>query len=307
MGGLRRRQTAPGAASNWAENVAFSHTAFRCPETVNELQDVVAAADKLRVLGSGHSFSSLCRTDDTMVSLAFMRNVLGVEVGETDMATLGDVIKYLAPRGFALKNIPSLPHITIAGALATATHGSGLQPGAEAGLPSMCNAIEFVTHDGNLVAYERGQPGTSPSFSSAVVHLGALGVVSRVSLDVVPSFTVDQRVYTDVNLDILFANFEDVARSVDSLTVGINFGVQKGMLWMRYFEREDGLGTPPPQPSEALCEQLLTSGAKLRMEPVPFYESQRGVKATRRGPWHDVPSFFMDDGVEVNMPRVALQ
>lgn len=86
MGGLRRRQTAPGAASNWAENVAFSHTAFRCPETVNELQDVVAAADKLRVLGSGHSFSSLCRTDDTMVSLAFMRNVLGVEVGETDMS-----------------------------------------------------------------------------------------------------------------------------------------------------------------------------------------------------------------------------
>lgn len=86
MGGLRRLKTAPGAASNWAENVAFSHTSFRCPETVNELQDVVAAANKLRVLGSGHSFSSLCRTDDTMVSLAFMRNVLGVEVGETDMS-----------------------------------------------------------------------------------------------------------------------------------------------------------------------------------------------------------------------------
>ena len=86
-------------------------------------------ASRVRVLGSGHSFSSVCRSEDTLVSMAFMRNVLKVEVtSETEMsvhveggATLGDVIKYLAPRGMALHNIPSLPHVTVAGAVATIT------------------------------------------------------------------------------------------------------------------------------------------------------------------------------------------
>lgn len=239
-----------------------------------------------------------------------MRSILSLDVeSEVEMsveveggATLGDVVKYLAPRGLALKNIPSLPHVTIAGALATATHGSGLQHGAEAGMPSMCREVEFVTHQGDAVAYRRG---ADAQFQAAVVHLGALGVVSRAVLDVVPSFEVEQRVYEGVDLDQFFPEFEAVARSVDSLTVGINFGANDGkgagLLWYRYYDRADGLGTPTP-PAAASC-----FGGDLRNNDVPFYESQVGVAATRRGPWYDVPSFFMEDMREINMPKLAMQ
>lgn len=310
---LRRVCTAaaPGQRSNWCENVPLAHRAFAAPESVPELQDMTRDASRLRVLGSGHSFSSLCRSEDTLVSLAFMRNILEIEVrSETDCivhveggATLGDVVRHLAPRGFALRNIPSLPHVTVAGALATATHGSGLQSGAEGGLPSMCQAIEFVAADGELVAYERGRDA---EFAAAVVHLGALGPVSRVALACVPAFEVVQHVYGGVDLDEMLPRFEELARSVDSLTVGANLGAGggrgAGMLWMRYFDRADGRGTPPPP---APPPTLL--GGALRHEPVPFYESQLGVPATRTGPWHDVPSFFMDGMRDVNMPRVACQ
>lgn len=318
----RRLSTATGQAANWCENVAFRHRRFASPESLPELQDLVAEAAHVRVLGSGHSFSSLCRSEDTLVSLAFMRNILDVEAtGEAEMrvrveggATIGDVVKHLAPRGFALRNVPSLPHVTVAGALATSTHGSGLQPGAEGGLPSTCRAIEFVKADGSLVEYERGR---DVEFEASVVHLGALGVVSRVSLEVVPAFEVEQRVYDGVDLDQVILRFEELARSVDSLTVGINFGVGggqgAGMLWMRYFDavapegpggRTTYRGTCPPPGSMARAP--LGVGGRLRHEPVPFYESRVGVPATRSGPWHDVPSFFMDDMAEINMPMVRL-
>ena len=247
----RRRLSAPGAAHNWCENIKFSLKHWATPETLQELQAAVVAAASVRVLGSGHSFSAVCDSEDTLVSLAFMRDVLGVTVVDEDAmfvsveggAPLGDVVRHLAPRGFALKNIPSLPHVTVAGALATATHGTGLRPGLEGGMPSACREIEFVTADGSLARYARGDA----AFGASVVHLGALGVVSRVALDVVPSYGVGQRVYEEVDLDLFLPRFEEVARGVDSLTVGINFGQQAALLWMRYFDRPDGRGTPPPR------------------------------------------------------------
>jgi xylitol oxidase len=301
----RRRLSAPGAAHNWCENIKFSHKHWATPETLQELQAAVVAAASVRVLGSGHSFSAVCDSEDTLVSLAFMRDVLGVTVVDEDAmfvsveggATLGDVVRHLAPRGFALKNIPSLPHVTVAGALATATHGTGLRPGLEGGMPSACREIEFVTADGSLARYARGDA----AFGASVVHLGALGVVSRVALDVVPSYEVEQRVYEEVDLDLFLPRFEEVARAVDSLTVGINFGQQAALLWMRYFDRPDGRGTPPPPPADALL------GGRLRAAAIPFYESAGEVRGTRRGAWHDVPSFFMEGMRETNMPNVAMQ
>ena len=299
---VRRLAGAPGASLNWCENVAFTHNRWAAPSDLAELRQVVSSASRLRVLGSGHSFSALCCSEETMVSLAFMNNILEVEIrDENDMrvhieggATIGDVVKYLAPRGFALKNIPSLPHITVAGGLATATHGSGMKAGMEAGLPSMCCELEFILHDGETRRYRRGE---DEEFPAAVVSLGALGPVSRIALDVVPSYTVDQRVYESVPLDPLFDHLHELAYAVDSLTLGINFGTDTALVWNRYFE--GGTAAPP------LETELL--GGKLRRKPVPFYESQVGVPSTCVGPWHDVPSFFMDEGREVNMPKVDLQ
>lgn len=292
--------SAPGASRNWCENVAFHHERFAAPETLEDVQSAVAAATALRALGSGHSFSALCRSEGTLLSLAYMRQLTIDVVDEEDIsvrcdggATVGDVVKALAARGMALRNVPSLPHVTVAGALATSTHGSGVGPRAPGSLAAACRAIDFVTADGSVASYARGDA----DFAAAVVHLGALGVVSSVTLDVVPEYAVDQRVYEDVPVDAIVPRLGELAASVDSLTVGLNLGAGTGLLWLRYFEG----GVPPP---EKAFEFL---GGRLRARPVPFYESAEGVKATCETPWHDAPSFFMDGLREVNMPHVACQ
>mmetsp|Transcript_13532 Transcript_13532/g.26655 ORF Transcript_13532/g.26655 Transcript_13532/m.26655 type:complete len:480 (-) Transcript_13532:5-1444(-) len=292
---------APGARTNWCQNVDFKHKRFVTPEDLTELQATVAAAPQVRVLGSGHSFSAVCSSEHTLLSMAYMRKVLEVDFvsdNETVVfmeggATLGDVVRHLAPRGMALKNIPSLPHVTIAGALATSTHGSGLHPSAPGSIASMCTQIDFVTHDGEVCSYRRAEDA---EFAASVVHLGALGVVAKIGLDVVPAYNVDQRVYQSIELDRMLPQFEALARSVDSLTVGINFGQQVGLTWLRYF---DGGITPPASD--------MTLGGEPRHEPIPFYESHQGVTPTCKGPWHDVPSFFMEGMQELNMPNTAMQ
>lgn len=165
--------------------------------------------------------------------MAFMNKVLDLEIRNEDSmlvhlqggCTLGDLIKFFAPRGLELRNIPSLPHVTVTGALATATHGSGLGGRHPAALTSQCadSEIDFVTHDGRVLSYTRKDEDLQ-QFHTALVHLGALGVVSRVSLEVIPSYSVDQRVYEAVSLGLLFSRFDALAKSVDSLTLGISFG-----------------------------------------------------------------------------------
>lgn len=299
----------PGALTNWGENLKFEHTHFVAPQNIPELQMAVRNAKKLRVLGSGHSFSGLVESSETLVSLAYMRNVLDFDVDAMQITveggtTWGDLVRFLAPRGLATKNIASLPHVTVAGALGTATHGSGLTPGMEAGLPAQCAAVEFVTADGELVRYSRDDADSS-KFQHAVVHLGALGVVSRVTLDVVPTYDVQQHVFQQhtVPLQPLLDNYLALARSCDSFTTGINFATDEITLWMRYFETEGGHVAPSPTPQQLLGIPLITAD-------LPFYElgdQQAGVRTTRHGPWHDVPSFFMEGGRERNMPNVALQ
>merc|ERR1719242_2312332 len=106
----------------------------------------------VRVLGSGHSFNAMCDSSETLVSLAYMRNVIEVDPDEMTVSceggtTYGDLVKYLAPRGVALRNLASLPHVSIAGAIGTGTHGSGKEFG---NLLQQIAEIEFVTHDGEL-------------------------------------------------------------------------------------------------------------------------------------------------------------
>lgn len=221
-------------------------------------------------------------------------------------------VEYLAPRGFATKNIASLPHVTVAGVLATGTHGTGLTPGYEGCLTAQCAAIEFVTADGQLRMYKKGDK----DFPLAVVHLGALGVVSRVTLDVVPAFTVTQHVYRGhIPLQRLFGAYHSLAHSCDSFTTGINFGTGEVTLWLRYFQGVPGGHTPPqdPPPPTLLGGDAEGQGEAclhLLQGRVPFYElgpGAEGVQTTRTGPWHDVPTFFMDGGKERDMPCVALQ
>jgi xylitol oxidase len=176
---------------NWAGNVVFGEQRFHRPRSVAELQELVAGSDKVRVLGTGHSFSRIADTSGDLVSLAGLPPVLRVEAGSVTVAAgmrYGEIAVPLHAAGFALHNTGSLPHISVAGACATGTHGSG---DGNAILATAVSAIELVGADGELRTVRRGEP----DFPGAVVALGALGVVTSLTLDVVPTFDVRQWVY----------------------------------------------------------------------------------------------------------------
>jgi FAD/FMN-containing dehydrogenase len=196
--------------TNWAGNIAFSAPGFHRPATLGELRAVVAGARQLRVVATGHSFNDMADSPGAQVSLAGLPPEVEVDRAASRVrVAAGLSYAALAARldrqGFALHNLASLPHISVAGACATGTHGSGLR---NQSLAAAVSAVEFVTADGDLA--ELSRDSAPDAFPGAVVHLGALGVVTRLVLEIMPSFDVSQRVYEDLPLEVLDDHFAGV-------------------------------------------------------------------------------------------------
>lgn len=194
--------------TNWAGNLAYAAAHRLAPATVAEAQEMVRGAKKLRVLGSRHCFNDIADTPDTQLSLERMRGIVAID-GTARRVTVEGGIRYsdLCPPlhidGYAVHNLASLPHISIAGAAATATHGSG----SGGCLPTAVAAIEFIDGRGDLVRLERGR---DEAFAGAVVNLGAVGVVTQLTLDIEPAFTVRQDLYQDLPVAEVTANFDAI-------------------------------------------------------------------------------------------------
>ncbi len=212
-------ESAARPRTNWASNIVFGAPDFARPATLGQLQSVVARAARVRVLATGHSFNDMADSPGTQVSLSALPAGLETDsAGSVVQVPAGSTYAQLAAaldaRGLALRNLASLPHISVAGACATATHGSGP---ANQNLAAAVTALTLVTADGDLLELTRGDDG----FDGAVVHLGALGVVVSLTLDVVPSFTVAQRVYENLplaSLDDHFAALMSAGYSVSLFT-----------------------------------------------------------------------------------------
>ena len=140
--------------------------------------------------------------------------------------TYGELAGVLAGAGLALHNLASLPHISVAGAVATATHGSG---DASGNLATAVAGLELVTSDGTLVSAARGDP----DFDGLVVGLGALGAVTRVTLDVEPAYEVRQRVFEGLAWDALSAHFDEITASGDSVSVFTRWGADVDQVWVK--------------------------------------------------------------------------
>ncbi len=176
--------------ANWAGNVAFSAARFHHPSSVAQVQEIVAAAEHVRVLGSGHSFSPVADTTGDLLSLTALPQVLHIVDNTVTISAAtryGELVGPVDAAGLALPNTGSLPHIMVAGACATGTHGSG---NGNHILATSVSALELVGADGELRTVRRGDPG----FAGAAVALGALGVVTQLTLDLIPTFDVRQTV-----------------------------------------------------------------------------------------------------------------
>ncbi|HEY3481181.1 MAG TPA: FAD-binding protein, partial [Streptomyces sp.] len=205
--------------TNWAGNITFSAERVHRPATLAELRALVAAGRRVRALGSGHSFNTLADTDGTLVELTAMPPEITVDsAARTVRVAAGVRYAELAARlhaqGFALPNMASLPHISVAGSVSTGTHGSG---DANGGLATSVRALELVTADGGLRTLSRDTDGER--FDGAVVALGALGVVTSLTLDLLPDYAVRQHVFTGLELADLDAHFDAITGAAYSVSL----------------------------------------------------------------------------------------
>lgn len=216
--------------SNWAKSFRYGFRAGLFPASIDELAETVAVADRIKVLGSRHSFNAIADGDVAVIlsriPLAPAIEDDGRKVSIAGHATYGDLAAFLSVHGLAVHNLASLPHISIAGAIATATHGSGERNG---NLATAVSSIEIMAADGNIVKFSRGEP----DFDGAVVHLGALGVVTRVTLDVQPAFEIQQNVYEGLSWESLYQNLDDIMRAGYSVSIFTLWGDPAGQVWVK--------------------------------------------------------------------------
>jgi alditol oxidase len=213
--------------TNWAGNIAFGAPDYYRPATLSELQLAVSKADRVRVLATGHSFNDMADSPGAQVILAGLPPEVSVDSAAA-VARVAAGLSYaelagrLDAHGFALRNLASLPHISVAGACATATHGSGV---ANQNLAAAVAGLTLVTASGDVLELRRGELGQGElgqgddGFDGAVVHLGALGVVVSLILDLVPSFDISQRVYEDLPLPVLDDHLTDLMTSAYSVSL----------------------------------------------------------------------------------------
>ncbi|WP_326552535.1 D-arabinono-1,4-lactone oxidase [Micromonospora sp. NBC_01813] len=273
--------------TNWAGNVTFAARHIHRPASVDELRRIVGAATRIRALGTGHSFNRLADTDAELVSLAGLPTEVVVDpVASTVTAgggiRYGELAEHLHTRGYALHNLASLPHISVAGACATATHGSGQGNG---NLATAVRGIELVTAAGDLVALDR----SDPDFAGVVVGLGGLGVVTSVTLAIEPTFEIAQYVYQGLSRDALADNWARIAASGYSVSLFTGWSsTDIDQVWVkRRIDRDH-----PPVDADGWG---LTAADGPRHPvpgmPVDNCTSQLGVA----GPWHTrLPHFRLD-------------
>lgn len=275
---------------NWAGNLRYSAAERHVPESVEQVRRLVARSGKVKTIGTRHSFNRIADTTGVHISLEKLDKVLDLDAERRTVTVqggirYGELSRWLDERGWAMENFASLPHISVAGACATATHGSGDRSG---NLATAVAAMEIVTGEGDLVRISRDDP----DFAGAVVHLGGIGVVVALTLDIVPSYQVCQRVYERLpfaalqdRLDDLFASGYSVSLFTDWTSSTIN------QVWVK--RKTDEAGEPG---AADLPEALGAAAASERMHPVPGMPAENCTEQLGvPGPsWDRLPHFRME-------------
>ncbi|MEU9434746.1 FAD-binding protein [Streptomyces sp. NPDC048252] len=266
--------------TNWAGNITFAAGELHRPRSLDALRSLVAGSGRVRVLGSGHSFNEIAEpgVDGVLLSLGALAGEVDVDTAARTVRVAGGVryaelARRVHERGLALANMASLPHISVAGSVATGTHGSGVGNGS---LASAVREVEIVTADGSTVVIGRGDR----RFGGAVTSLGALGVVTALVLDLQPGFEVEQHTFTELPLDGL--DFGTVAGAAYSVSLFTDWGAPGfRQVWLK--RRTD----------EPLADFPWATPAVEALHPVP---GMPAVNCTEQfgvpGPWHErLPHF----------------
>ncbi len=270
---------------NWGGNVVYEAETVHRPKRLSELQTFLGGDSPGRALGSRHSFNRIA-DGAALIDTAALPEFLELNIDRTAVRvngsmTYGRLVELLGPLRLAVHNLASLPHISIAGAVSTGTHGSGDTNG---NLATAVAGIEILTPSGELLTMERGDP----EFAGAVVGLGSLGVVISVALDVEPAFGVVQRVYDGLSLHDLSTHFEDVFASGYSVSAFTRWQTDVEQLWVK--KRVD---SDEPRATSDVLDTLHEAGEHrhpIRELSAEACTPQLGLEGT----WADrLPHFIM--------------
>ncbi len=276
-----------GPWANWAGNVVFGAERYHRPGSVAELQRLVAGSRKVRALGTGHSFSRLADTPGDLISVAGLPPRVEIDTAGAAV-TVGGGLRYsditgpLHAAGLALRNLGSLPHISVAGACATGTHGSGVRNG---NLATAVSGLDMVMADGDIRTVRRD--AADGEFDGMVVALGALGVVISLTLDTVAAFDVAQYVYEDLPLEQVTEHFDEIVASAYSVSLFTDWrGPLIRQAWLKHRAEARDQRTAEPR----WLGGRLADGPR---HPIPGLPAgnctlQQGIA----GPWHErLPHF----------------
>jgi xylitol oxidase len=217
---------------NWAGNYRYSATELHTPEKVEDVQELVARSKQMKVLGTRHSFNSIADCTEGLLSLQNLNRVVALDTIRNKVTVeagirYGELCEYLYNHGYAIHNLASLPHITVAGACATASHGSGDRNG---NLATIVDSLEMVQANGDLAVFSREQR----NIQGAVVGLGGLGVVTRMTLDVIPTFQISQHVYDNLPFEQLEEHFDDIFSHAYSVSLFTDWtGANVNQVWLK--------------------------------------------------------------------------
>ena len=209
----------PERLHNWAGNIDYSTENLYAAKSFAEAKEYVRKTAKLKVLGTRHCFNTIADSKDAFLSLTEMHddpelNEAARTVTVDANMTYGKLAPWLETKGFALHNLASLPHISVAGAISTGTHGSGEKNG---NLATAVKGLQLVTAAGDVVELSREKGG--PFLNGAVVGLGALGAISKVTLEIQPTFQVRQWVYENMPMEAVRAHFDEIEASGYSVSL----------------------------------------------------------------------------------------
>ena len=281
------------AMTNWAGNISFSAARFHRPASVGEVQQIVGASKAVRALGTGHSFNRIADTTGDLISVADLPRIIEIDshrslVRVSGGTRYGEVGGQLAAAGLALSNTGSLPHISVAGACATGTHGSGV------GNPNLSDAVQEITMvvpSGDLVTVGRD---TAPDeFSGSVLALGRLGIITELTLRIVPGFEVSQTVLEDVPDDQVGTHLMEMLSSAYSVSI---FTSWNPMVPQRIWRKARVLDDNGYHPKSVHPKSWGGRPATVAHNPLPGMPAEHATQQLGvPGPWNErLPHFRLN-------------
>lgn len=275
--------------TNWAGNYTYKAAELAKPESATDVPELLRKAQAAKALGARHSFNNIADTPGEQIT---MTNTTGMTLDRAAKTatvdagvTYGKMAPWLDAQGFAVHNLASLPHISVVGACATGTHGSGVKNGC---LTTAVRAYEIVDAQGQVRHVSRDKDGDD--FHAMAVGLGAFGVITRVTLDLVPSFQVAQTVYQNLSFNQLQHNLDAIFSSAYSVSLFTDWqGNRATQVWLK--EKLNGTHN---------VEMPATFyGATRQTEKLHPLEGHSAVNCTDQmgipGPWYErLPHFRME-------------